>query len=78
MPKPLRSPRHKRLMARIAQARRSRGLTQAELAAAIGRPQSFIAKLEGGERRLEVFEFADLAAALGLEPGAFLRELLAP
>jgi len=51
-------------------------MTQAELAAAIGRPQSFIAKLEGGERRLEVFEFADLTQALGLNPGEFLDELL--
>lgn len=76
MPKSLRSPRHRRLIAQIADARRAAGLTQAQLAVAIGRPQSFIAKLEGGERRLEVLEFAQIAEVLGLAPGEFLMKIL--
>ena len=77
MAKTLRSPRHRQLIARIAEARKSRGMTQAELAKALGRPQSFIAKLEQGERRLEIIEFTDLARALGQDPGEFLNRLLA-
>lgn len=76
MPKSLRSMRHLRLIAEISELRRSRGMTQAQLAAAIGRPQSFIAKVEGGERRLEVIEFAELVEALGHEPDAVLGRII--
>ncbi len=75
MPKILRSSRHKRLIAQLAEARKTQGMTQAQLAAAVGRPQSFVAKGVNGERRLEVLEFADLAAALGLNPGSFLNHI---
>lgn len=75
MAKTLRSARHKRLIARLAEARRKRGLTQADVAAILGRPQSFIAKVENGERRLEVLEFADLAQALGEDAGRLLSEI---
>lgn len=36
------------------------GLTQDELAKRLKRPQSFVAKYEGGERRLDVVEFVDI------------------
>ena len=38
-------------------ARKAAGLTQHALARRLGRPQSFVAKYEGGERRLDVVEF---------------------
>lgn len=75
MAKSLRSPRHRALITLLLQARHKSGMTQADLAAAIDRPQSFIAKVEGGERRLEVLEFADLARALGLDPGKTLNKI---
>jgi transcriptional regulator with XRE-family HTH domain len=37
-----------------------------QLAEALGRPQSFIAKIESGERRLDVVEFVHLARLVGL------------
>ncbi len=43
-------------------------LTQAELAARLHRPQSFVAKYESGTRRIEVIELLDLAEALGFDP----------
>ncbi len=36
--------------------------TQAEVATAIGRPQSFVAKCESGERRIDLVELAEIAA----------------
>jgi transcriptional regulator with XRE-family HTH domain len=42
------------------------------VAKALGKPQSFVAKYENGERRIDVIEFVDIAAALGVVPGDIL------
>ena len=49
-------------------------MSQARLAALLGQPQSFVSKVERGERHLEVVVFLDVARALGLDPFALLRE----
>ena len=51
------------------------GFLQKDVAAALGKPQSFVAKVEGGERRLDVAEFFDYAAALGVDPIKLLRRM---
>jgi hypothetical protein len=60
-------------------ARKDAGLTQAELANQLDRPQSFVAKYEIGERKLDVVEFVVLAQALQVEPtelfAAFIDQL---
>ena len=61
----------------LVAGRRSRGLTQAEVARALGRPQSFVAKYERGERRLDVVEFLEVAAAVGLDAAGVLAEVRA-
>ncbi|AXK86299.1 ImmA/IrrE family metallo-endopeptidase [Nocardia farcinica] len=50
---------------RIAQARSRHGLTQAQLAAAIGIDRSALAKIEGGTRRVSALELAGIAEELG-------------
>jgi transcriptional regulator with XRE-family HTH domain len=76
MAKSLRSPRHRRLLKQLIALRRSAGFTQVELALRIGKPQSFVAKYEGGERRLDVIEFLSITAALGADPCAVLRRVI--
>jgi transcriptional regulator with XRE-family HTH domain len=49
-------------------------LTQAQLAERLGKPQSFVAKVERGERRLDVVEFVKVVQSLGLIPSDFLRD----
>ena len=49
-------------------ARKAAGLTQQALALRLRKPQSFVAKYEGGERRLDVVEFIAIARALGADP----------
>jgi transcriptional regulator with XRE-family HTH domain len=75
MPKSLRSPRQRRLQALLARLRKAEGLTQAEVAELLGRPQSFVAKYEGGERRLDVIEFLEVTEALRADPSDILTKL---
>lgn len=65
MAKSLRSPAHERLLDELRNARVTAGLTQQDVADHLGKPQSYVAKVEGGERRLDVVEFLELLEALG-------------
>lgn len=57
MEKTLRSPQHMALIEELRRVRRDAGMTQAALAGKLGVAQSFVAKVETGERRLDVVEF---------------------
>jgi len=59
----------------LISAREARGLTQADLARAIGRSQSFVSKYEVGERRLDVLDFVLVCRQLGVEAGNLLRSI---
>src|SRR3546814_5048059 len=72
MPKTLRTPRQQRLQKLLARVRKAKNLTQVDVAERLGRPQSFVAKYEGGERRLDVIEFIDVAEALETDPRTLL------
>ena len=72
----LRSPRQIELRTQLRSLRERHGLTQAQVAKRLGKPQSFVAKYEGGERRLSVIEFVDVVRALGADPAAVLRQLI--
>lgn len=76
MPKSLRTPRQQHLQQLLIKLRKSKSLTQTDVARKIGRPQSFVAKYEGGERRLDVVEFVEVARALDADPCEVLAELL--
>jgi len=67
---------YQKLINLIRAARREKRLTQQQLATALNRPQSFIAKVENGERRLDVIEFAHLARLLSLDPAAVLDAVM--
>lgn len=75
MRKSLHSKQHKLLITMLAEARKAAGLRQAEVAAKLDRPQSFVAKYENGERRIDVVEFLAIAAALHVDPISILKRL---
>lgn len=72
----LRSPYYRELRQALLEARQSAGLSQTEVAQALGRSQSFVAKYEGGERRLDVVEYIQLCKVLGAAPGTLLDGIL--
>ena len=57
-------------------ARTAAGLTQQDLAKRLRKPQSFVAKYEGGERRIDVVECLTITRASGADPVRSLRVLL--
>jgi transcriptional regulator with XRE-family HTH domain len=57
-------------------ARKTAGLTQRELAKRLRRPQSFVAKYEGGERRVDVVEFIEICRAIETDPNKLLKVLI--
>jgi transcriptional regulator with XRE-family HTH domain len=58
------SKEYQRLLEELVQARKRAGMTQAALAETLEKPQSFVSKVENGERRLDVIEFVQIAKAL--------------
>ncbi len=57
------SEEYQRFLSRLKAARREARITQVEVAARLGRPQSYVSKCESGERRvdaIELYRFAKL------------------
>ena len=50
------------------------GLTQAELAARLGKPQSFVSKIESGDRGLDFVEVRDYCTGCGLSLASFVEK----
>ncbi len=57
--------RYEAFLVRLRQARQDAGLTQEQVAAFLGRPQSFVSKCESGERRVDVVELDAFARVYG-------------
>lgn len=60
----------------LRETRIKKGITQENLANALGRPQSFVAKIENGERRLDVVEFAHIAHLLSVDASTVLEKII--
>ena len=67
---------YKAFIAGLIGARKAASLSQVELAARLGMPQSYVSKVERCERRLDVIEFCDIARAMNFQPGLLLGEIL--
>lgn len=76
MPRSIHSDEYRKLTAILLDARSSAGLTQQEVADRLGKPQSYVAKVERNERRIDVVEFISLAQALGVDPARLFAAVL--
>jgi transcriptional regulator with XRE-family HTH domain len=73
--KTIHSKRHKRLIELVMAERKSAGIRQVQLAKKLKKSQTWIARLEGGERRLDVIELIDLAEAIGFDAPGIVAEV---
>jgi transcriptional regulator with XRE-family HTH domain len=71
-PKTIFSDHSEKLTRLLRAARVEAGLTQVEAAKRLGCRQTFLSKIECGERRLDVAEFSLICLAYGVRPGALL------
>jgi transcriptional regulator with XRE-family HTH domain len=72
MPKTLWSEAQNALAEILVQARKEAGLSQVALATRLRCQQSLIARIESGERRIDLVELVILCRAIGLEPSDVL------
>lgn len=77
MRKSTHTPGHEAVREAIRSRRKAAGLSQRALAEAIDAPHSIIAKIESGERRLDVVEFCWIVTACGADPAVVLSGLQA-
>lgn len=77
MPRSIHSDEYRKLTAILLDARSNVGLTQQEVADRLGKPQSYVAKVERNERRIDVVEFIALAKALDVDPTRLFSAVLA-
>ncbi|MEP2120683.1 MAG: helix-turn-helix transcriptional regulator [Bauldia litoralis] len=62
----------------LRQARLDAGLTQQQVVDRLGRKhQSFVAKYEAGDRRLDVIEFIEVARVIETDPLVLMKKLIA-
>ena len=76
MQKSLKSAEYARLIAALVAVRKRRACVSSAGQEAWA-AQSFIAKYEGGERRIDVVEFIAIARALGADPVKLFRDFVA-
>ncbi|MBA3312565.1 MAG: helix-turn-helix domain-containing protein [Planctomycetota bacterium] len=75
MEKQTHDPKRRVLRELLRDLRREQGLRQADVAARVGEPQSFVSKYETGERRLDVIALREVCHVLGVSLAEFAERL---
>jgi transcriptional regulator with XRE-family HTH domain len=67
------SKEYRDIIERLKTARIESGLSQQEVADRLGKPQSYISKIESGERRLDVVEIKKFALVYKKDINLFMK-----
>jgi len=68
--------RHQRLIEILIDARKHAGIRQAELARRVGKTQTFVARFEAGQRRIDAIELLALCEIIGIDPVKVIRKVI--
>ena len=68
------SKEHKDLVTKLRNARKESGLTQIEVAKLLGRSQSYVSKMEKGQRRINVTQLKEFAKIYGRKIDYFIND----
>lgn len=71
-------PAYRAIVDSLIASRKTRRLSQWDVALAMGTDQSQISKLERGERRLDILDYLRYCDAISLDPGIHLNSVLKP
>ena len=63
------------LRSELKKSRLEAGLLQSDLAKILKKPQSYISKVESGERGLDIIEYLSYCNGLGIDPIKWLKKL---
>lgn len=61
------TPEYKAIIEKLISARKAKKLSQATLADLLGKHQSYIAKIEIGERRIDIIELIEIGKLIDLD-----------
>jgi len=67
---------HDALVAAVVQLRKNAGLTQRQLAEALGREQNLIGRIETGQRRIDLIEWVGICRACKADPELEIAKLV--
>lgn len=71
------SPEYRSVITVLRSVRSGAGVSQRELARRLGKPPSFINKIELMERRVDILEFIAISSALGLDSSDLIKRVVA-
>ncbi len=74
MAKSIHTKEYKKMIERMRKARLELGLKQTEVAQKLGRPQSYISKIESRERRIDITELKQFANIYKKDIDYFVNE----
>lgn len=73
MDKTIYTEEHRAIVQRLIKARQESGLKQEDVAKLLNRTQSFVSKVEAGQKRIDVVELKELARIYNKPLGFFIQ-----
>jgi transcriptional regulator with XRE-family HTH domain len=64
---------HRTVVEKLIDARKKAGLNQEDVAKKLGKTQSYISKIESGQRRVDIVQLKELAQIYKKNPAYFLK-----
>ena len=68
-------PRYRKLIQKLIALRELKKITQVQVASSLKKPQSYVAKVENFDRRMDIIELYDWLKALDVPIENFLKEI---